>query len=47
MTVKNKWNGRSYRVIKVKEKTIVLEKENGEQIEIDRSEFNFSYRGQK
>ena len=47
MTVKNKWNGQTYEVWESSEKTVKLKKENGEIIEISKSEFNFNYRVEK
>ena len=45
MTVKNKWNGQTYEVWESSEKTVKLKKENGEIIEISKSEFNFNVLG--
>lgn len=47
MTVINKWTQKTYKVIEIKEKSVILERENGEQFEIAKSEFNFNYRGEK
>ena len=47
MTVKNKWNGQTYEVWESSEKSVKLKKENGEIIEISKSEFNFNYRVEK
>lgn len=43
MTVKNKWNKKSYKVVEVQEKNVILERENGERFTISKSEFNFTY----
>lgn len=43
MTVRNKWNKKSYKVVKTDEKIVTLERENGEQFTIQKSEFNFTY----
>lgn len=43
MTVINKWNKKPYKVVKTDEKTVTLERENGEQFTIQKSEFNFTY----
>lgn len=43
MTVTNKWNRKKYRVVSVDEKTVTLERENGQQFTIQKSEFNFTY----
>ena len=47
MTVKNKWNGQTYEVWESSEKTVKLKQENGEILEISKSEFNFNYRVEK
>ena len=47
MTVKNKWNGHTYEVWEVGEKTVKLKKEDGTIIEIAKSEYQFNYRVEK
>lgn len=47
MTVKNKWNGKTYEIWEMSEKNVKLKKEDGTIIEITRSEFNFNYRVEK
>lgn len=47
MVVVNKWNRKRYKVVKSDDKTITLERENGEQFTISKSEFKFNYRGEK
>lgn len=45
MTAKNKWNNRFYTVIKINNSTVVLKRnDDGKEFEIEKSEFNFSYR---
>lgn len=44
MKVKNKWNSKIYNVVEIKDTSIILERTDGSTIEIDKSEFNFSYR---
>ena len=41
--VKNKWNGKTYRIVEDKETTIVLERENKSTFEIAKSEFKQAY----
>ena len=41
--VKNKWNGKTYRIAEDKETTIVLERENKSTFEIAKSEFKQAY----
>lgn len=47
MTVKNKHNKKMYKVLEVKEKTVILEREDGINFEINKSEFNFFYVAEK
>ena len=47
MTVKNKWNGKTYEIWEMSEKTVKLRKESGEIIEISKSEYQFNYRVEK
>lgn len=43
MLVRNKWNKKNYTLVEVKEKTIVLKREDGSTFEIQKSEYLFSY----
>lgn len=47
MNAVNKWNGKKYKVIEMKDSTILLEREDGTELEISRKEFLFSYRTDK
>lgn len=47
MTVKNKWNGGTYEVWDISEKSVKLKKEDGTIIEISKSEYQFNYRVEK
>lgn len=43
MLVRNKWNKKIYKVISESEGKVMLERGDGSQFEIAKSEFNFSY----
>lgn len=43
MLVRNKWNKREYTLIAVKDNTVVLQRTDGSQFEIAKSEYFFSY----
>lgn len=43
MLVRNKWNGHDYKIIEDKGKEITLQREDGTQFTIAKSEFYFSY----
>lgn len=47
MTAKNKWSNKHYKIIEITEKTVKLERENGEVFEIAKSDFLFNYRVEK
>ncbi len=47
MKVKNKWNGHTYEVWEMGEKTVKLKREDGSIFEITKGEFNSSYRVEK
>lgn len=47
MIVQNKWNGKLYEVKNLDKKIKLRRLEDNKEIEIDRSEFNFSYRENK
>ena len=47
MTVKNKWNGGTYEVWEISEKTVKLKREDGTIFEISKSEYQFNYRVEK
>lgn len=47
MTASNKWNGKKYRVVEIKEKTVLLEREDGTRFEIQKAEFYCTYRMEK
>jgi len=39
----NRWNRREYTLVKDKGSTVVLRRDNGTELEINKSELNFSY----
>lgn len=43
MTVKNKWNGKSYTVLSMSGSTVKLKRPDGTEFEIQKSEYYFSY----
>lgn len=43
MLVRNKWNGRTYKVIDTIDNMVTLEREDGSQFTIQKSEYFFSY----
>lgn len=43
MTVKNKWNKKTYKIVKEENNLVTLERENGEQFTIQKSELKFNY----
>lgn len=43
MLVRNKWNKKNYSLVEVKEKSVVLKREDGSVFEIAKSEYYFSY----
>jgi hypothetical protein len=43
MLVRNKWNRKTYKVMEVKSSSVVLQREDGSQFEIAKSEYFFSY----
>lgn len=43
MLVRNKWNKKIYKVMEVKGSSVVLQREDGSQFEIAKSEYFFSY----
>ena len=42
-TVKNRWNRKMYRVIEVKDGKVTLERSDGTQFILAKSEYNFNY----
>lgn len=47
MFVKNRWNGGTYEVWEITEKTVKLKREDGTIFEITKSEYQFNYRVEK
>ena len=47
MTAINKWNNKKYRLVETKEKSVILEREDGSRFEVSKAEFNFAYRMEK
>ena len=43
MLVRNKWNKKTYKVLEIKDSSVVLQREDGSQFEIAKSEYFFSY----
>ena len=42
-TVKNRWNRKIYQVVEVKDSEVILEREDGTQFTITKSEYFFNY----
>lgn len=42
-TVKNRWNKKTYKVLMVEDNSVVLEREDGTQFTITKSEYFFNY----
>lgn len=42
-TVKNKWNGSTYKVLDSTDNTVTLEREDGTQFTINKKEYFFNY----
>lgn len=47
MLVRNKWNGKDYKVVLVEDKNVTLQREDGSQFTIQKSEYFFSYSKKK
>lgn len=47
MLVRNKWNGKDYKVVNIAEKEVTLERDDGTQLTIAKSEYFFSYSEKK
>ena len=47
MKVKNKWNGHFYIVKKMTDKEVTLEREDGTELTINKSEYFFNYSEKK
>lgn len=45
--VVNKWNGRTYKVLEIKDCDVMLEREDGSQFTIQKKEYFFSYKVKK
>lgn len=43
----NKWNGRTYRLLKEEEKEVTLQRDDGSLLVIEKGELNFNYREKK
>lgn len=43
MTALNKWNKKNYKVVEVKDNQVTLERSDGTQLKIAKSDFNFNY----
>lgn len=43
MLVRNKWNGGMYEVLEITDKNVTLQREDGSQFTIQKSEYFFSY----
>lgn len=44
MTARNKWNGNLYTVLNISGSTVELQRSDGSEFEIQKSEFYFNYR---
>ena len=47
MLVRNKWNNKKYLVLEITGKNVTLQREDGSQFTIQRSEYFFSYSEKK
>lgn len=45
--VLNRWNGKMYRVLEITDKEVTLQREDGSQFTIQKSEYFFSYSEKK
>lgn len=43
MLVRNKWNNKMYEVLEITDKNVTLQREDGSQFTIQKSEYFFSY----
>ena len=43
MLVRNKWNGKMYEVLEITDKNVTLQREDGSQFIIQKSEYFFNY----
>lgn len=43
MLVRNKWNGKTYKVLEITDKAVTLQRENGTQFTIQKSEYFSNY----
>ena len=43
MLVRNKWSGKTYKVVLIQEDKVTLQRENGTTFTIAKKEYNFSY----
>lgn len=47
MLVRNKWNNKMYKVLEITDKNVTLQREDGSQFTIQKSEYFFSYSEKK
>ena len=47
MLVRNKWNGKVYDVLEITDKNVTLQRDDGSQFTIQKSEYFFSYSEKK
>lgn len=47
MLVRNKWNNKKYLVLEITDKNVTLQREDGSQFNIQKSEYFFSYSEKK
>ena len=47
MLVRNKWNSKKYLVLEITDKNVTLQREDGSQFTIQKSEYFFSYAEKK
>lgn len=47
MLVRNKWNGKDYKVVLVEDGKVILQRDDGSQFTIQKSEYFFSYSEKK
>ena len=47
MLVRNKWNNKMYEVLEITDKNVTLQREEGRQFTVQKSEYFFSYSEKK
>ena len=47
MLVRNRWNNKKYLVLEITDKNVTLQREDGSQFTVQKSEYSFSYSEKK